>query len=269
MKKTLFITLSLFTMILFLLSCNNNSLKPDTYTKEEIDKKYPYWNIGMSEFKIAENLTNYATITVEEKRFILRCMALMRLAVNTSEFPTEVQKKDLASSVNASYGSVTIKIGDKYDKSKIVDVIRSLTYTNFIYEKMSTGGAAFGTVGQSRYVRYVGGQDPNQIPTANWVGFENANWIQWSGNSLYGYASFSGLMFHEHMHNIGFTHVAQTSSNNVPYALQDVVQKLIERILYGDLKSKYAKALDELTAYYYTEYKDLLLEDSVFDPSKK
>ena len=44
---------------------------------------------------------------------------------------------------------------------------------------------------------------------------------------------------------------------------------LMNRILNGDLKSKYAKALDELTAYYYTEYKDLLLEDSVFDPSKK
>ena len=73
-------------------------------------------------------------------------------------------------------------------------------------------------------------------------------------------------MFHEHMHNIGFSHVGTYA---VPYALQDIIQKLIERILYGDLKDKYAKALDELTAYYYTEYKDLLLEDSVFDPSKK
>ena len=269
MKKIVISALSLSIIISFLLGCNNNYLNPDAYTKEEIDRKYPYWNIGMSEFKIAENLTNYTTITVEEKRFILRCMALMRTAVNADEFPTEVKKKDLASSVNASYGGVTIKVGDKYDKDKLVEVVRSLQYTNFIYEKMTTGGAAFGTVGQSRYVRYLGGQNPNQIPTANWVGFENANWIQWSGNSLYGYASFSGLMFHEHMHNIGFTHVAQTSSNNVPYALQDVVQKLIERILYGDLKTKYAKALDELTAYYYTAYKHLLLEDSVFDPSNK
>ena len=79
-------------MILFILSCNNNSLKPDTYTKEEINKKYPYWDVGVAEFKIAEDLTNYATITVEEKRFILRCMALMRTAVNTTEFPAEVNK---------------------------------------------------------------------------------------------------------------------------------------------------------------------------------
>ena len=268
MKKTLFITLSLFTMILFLLSCNNNSLKPDTYTKEEINKKYPYWDVGVAEFKIREDLTNYATITVEEKRFILRCMALMRTAVNTTEFPTKVNEKknELGSSVDASYGNFSIKKGDMYDPNIMVKVIRTVSH-DFIYEKLKTGGAAgLGVVGQSRYVRYVGGQDPNQIPTADWVGFVNANWIQWSGNNLYGYAIFSGLMFHEHMHNIGFNHVGAYA---VPYALQDVVQKLIERILYGDLKDKYAKALDELTAYYYTQYKDLLLEDSVFDPSKK
>ncbi|WP_302280202.1 hypothetical protein [Brachyspira pilosicoli] len=264
MKKTLFITLNLFTMILFLLSCNNNSLKPDTYTKEEINKKYPYWDVGVAEFKIAEDLTNYATITVEEKRFILRCMALMRTAVNTTEFPTEVNKNKnkLVSSVDARYEKFSIKKGDMYDPNIMVEVIRSLQYTNFIYEKRSTRGVALGALGQSRYVRYLGGQAPNQIPTANWVGFENANWIKWS----YGYASFSGLMFHEHMHNIGFNHVG---GHDVPSTLQNIMTDLMNRILNGDLKSKYAKALDELTAYYYTQYKHLLLEDSVFDPSKK
>ncbi len=76
-------------------------------------------------------------------------------------------------------------------------------------------------------------------------------------------------MFHEHMHNIGFTHNDVNKNSNVPYGLQDVVQKLIERILYDDLKDKYARQLDELTAYYYTEYKNLLREDSIFDPNIK
>ena len=73
-------------------------------------------------------------------------------------------------------------------------------------------------------------------------------------------------MFHEHMHNIGFNHVG---GHDVPSTLQNIMTDLMNRILNGDLKSKYAKALDELTAYYYTQYKHLLLEDSVFDPSKK
>ena len=117
----------------------------------------------------------------------------------------------------------------------------------------------------------MGGQDPDSIPTETWVGLPNDNesWIKWSGDSLYGYAYFSALVFHEHLHNMGFTHITQTQKNNVPYALQDVVQNIIGEILYGNLKNKYAKQLDELTAYYFTEYKDLLTEDTIFDPNQK
>ena len=266
--KKLFLFIS-FLSSLFVLSCNSNVLKPSDYSKEEIDKKYPYWQVGAANFQIANNLSSYASITVDEKRFILRCMALIRTALNSEEFLTEViAKGDLTAAANYSYGNFTIKAGEKYDPNILTEVVRTVKH-EFTYEKLSTGGAGLGTVGDSRYARYCGGQPADQIPTADWVGFENANWIKWSGDSLYGYASFSGLMFHEHMHNIGFTHAAINQNSNVPYGLQDVVQKLIERILYGNLKDKYAKQLDELTAYYYTEYKDLLLEDSVFDPSKK
>ena len=261
-----------FTFILILLSvlgCNSNMLKPDDYSKESIDKKYPYWQVGVANFQIANNLKTYATITVEEKRFILRCMALIRTALNSDEFLTEVRAKgSLTAAADYSYGSFSIKAGAAYDSDILAEVVRTVKH-NFTYEKLSTGGAGLGTVGVSRYARYCGGQPADQIPTADWVGFENANGIQWSGNSEYGYASFSGLMFHEHMHNIGFSHTTINQNSNVPYGLQDVVQKLIERILYGNLKDKYAKQLDELTAYYYTEYKDLLLEDSVFNPNIK
>ncbi|MEI0478466.1 hypothetical protein [Brachyspira pulli] len=266
MLKKLFI----FSLLLLsVLGCNNNVLKPDDYSKEEIDKKYPYWQVGVGHFQIANNLKSYTTITVEEKRFILRCMALIRTALNSEEFPTEVRAKGaLTAGGNYSYGNFSIKAGETYDPDILTEVVRTVKY-NFTYEKLSTGGAGLGTVGVSRYARYCGGQPLDQIPTADWVGFENANWIQWSGNSLYGYASFSGLMFHEHMHNIGFTHATINQNSNVPYGLQDVVQKLIERILYGNLKDKYARQLDELTAYYYTEYKHLFNEDTIFDPGIK
>ena len=268
MMRKLFL-FCLFLSSLFILSCNNNALKPDDFSKESINKKYPYWQVGVANFQIANNLPSYATITIEEKRFIFRCMALIRTALNSEEFLTEVRAKGaLTAGDNYSYGNFSIKAGEAYDPDILTEVVRTVKH-EFTYEKLSTGGAGLGTVGVSRYARYCGGQPADQIPTADWVGFENANWIQWSGNSLYGYASFSGLMFHEHMHNIGFTHAAINQSSNVPYGLQDVVQKLIERILYGNLKDKYARQLDELTAYYYTEYKNLLLEDTIFDPSLK
>lgn len=258
----------LFLLSLFALSCNNNVLKPSDYSKEEINKKYPYWQVGVSRFEINENVGKRTSITITEKRFILRCMALMRLAVNTTEFADGVyaKKSELISGENDSYGGYTLKPGDPYDPQRIIDIIRSLKY-DFVYKKMNTG-AGTGWVGSSRYLRY-GLQPDSEIPIGDWVGFVNADWVSWSritdpvndlSNS--GYATTTGLMFHEHMHNIGFL-------DPNTYALDGIVGNIVTRVISGDLKDKYAKELDELTAYYYTEYKDLLLEDSVFDPSKK
>ena len=85
------------------------------------------------------------------------------------------------------------------------------------------------------------------------------------------YANVAGLMFHEHMHNLGFNHFGDY---NVPAALQGVVTGIINEILWKpiwgpNLKDKYSKQLDELMAYYLTEYKHLLTEDTIFDPTKK
>ena len=75
-------------------------------------------------------------------------------------------------------------------------------------------------------------------------------------------------MFHEHMHNIGFNHFGDY---NVPAALQGVVTGILNEILWKDsnMRNKYSKQLDELIAYYLTEYKHLLNEDTIFDPGIK
>ena len=85
------------------------------------------------------------------------------------------------------------------------------------------------------------------------------------------YANVAGLMFHEHMHNIGFNHFGDY---NVPAALQGVVTGILNEMLWKPiegpaLKKKYSKQLDELIAYYLTEYKHLLNEDTIFEPSTK
>ncbi|MEI0524312.1 hypothetical protein R4K54_00130 [Brachyspira murdochii] len=265
MIKKLFV----FSLVLLsVLGCTNGALKPKDFSKETIDEKYPYWQVGIERFEIMENVGKYTTIKVNEKRYTLRCMALIRTAVNSEEFVNSVKAKEaqLVSSISDNYAGQSIKPNDKYDPQKLIDCIRSLKY-DFIYRKMNTGGGT-GAVGKSRYLRY-GLQPDSQIPTGNWVGFANGNWD--SGVPLYGfeswpYASWASLMFHEHMHNIGFNHF---NGNDVPTTLQIVLYELMKRILYGDLKNKYYKQLEELTAYYYTEYKDLLNEDIIFDPNVK
>ena len=64
MIKKLFI---LNLLLLFIFGCNSSMLKPDDFSKEAINKKYPYWQVGIERFEIDSRLTKYATITVDEK----------------------------------------------------------------------------------------------------------------------------------------------------------------------------------------------------------
>ena len=68
--------------------------------------------------------------------------------------------------------------------------------------------------------------------------------------------------------NIGFTHKKDYA---VPYVLDKVVRDILNGILWKDqnLRNKYLKQVNELIAYYLTEYKYLLTEDTIFDPNKK
>ena len=54
-------------LLLFILGCKN-TIKPSDYTKEAIDKKYPYWQVGIDRFYIAPEISSYTVITVEEKK---------------------------------------------------------------------------------------------------------------------------------------------------------------------------------------------------------
>ena len=280
MIKKLFV----FSLVLLsVLGCTNSALKPKDFSKETIDEKYPYWQVGIERFEIDSRLTKYATITVDEKKYMLVCMALIRLAVNTEEFVNGVNEKknELKSSVGDSYDGHTLVYGQQYEPQKLIDCIRSLKY-DFVYVKMNTGGGT-GTVGKSRYLRH-GLQAESQIPIGKWVGFNSGKWGSME-DVLFGdyytyrdqsqkYANTAGLMFHEHMHNIGFNHFGDY---DVPAALQGIVKDILNRILWKDaiygttpnLKNKYKKQVEELIAYYLTEYKDLLTEDSIFDPNVK
>ncbi|WP_297244571.1 hypothetical protein [uncultured Brachyspira sp.] len=280
MLKKLFL-FWLFLLSLFALSCNNNALKPDVYSKESIDKKYPYWQVGIENFEIDSRLNKRTVITVDEKKYILVCMALMILAVNTDEFAERVKASEgsLKSSVGDSYDGHTLQYGEQYNAQKLIDSVRSLKY-NFTYRKMNVAaGTGTGEQGKSRYLRY-GLQNENDIPTGKLIGLSSGNWGSLD-DVLFGdyftymqsqtYANVAGLMFHEHMHNIGFNHFGDY---NVPAALQGVVTQIINEMLWKPiegpaLKKKYSKQLDELIAYYLTEYKHLLNEDTVFDPSSK
>lgn len=248
-------------LLLFVLSCNNNPIKPSDYTKEEIDKKYPYWQIGIERFYIAPEISNYTVITVEEKRWALRSLALMRAIINTPEFETAfMEKTNYIYSRAETYtnNEFPIKFGEPYDKNRLLDVIKNCKYDVQYCKYNRTSQVAVGGVGPSRYA--LEGFVDN-LGYATYVGIPNMNW---KSEFAYGiFIGFMGVIFHEHLHNIGLTH---RGGYDATTAVQTVAEGIGKRILGGDLKDKYQKQVEELTAYYYTEYKEWLITSTTYNP---
>ena len=72
----------LFVFVLLLLSvlgCQNGVLKPDDFSRETIDKKYPYWQVGIESFEIDSCVDKYTTITVDEKNICWYVWLLLEL----------------------------------------------------------------------------------------------------------------------------------------------------------------------------------------------
>lgn len=248
-------------LLLFVLSCNNNPIKPSDYTKEEIDKKYPYWQIGIERFYIAPEISDYTVITVEEKRWALRSLALMRAIINTPEFETAfMEKTNYIYSRAETYtnNEFPIKFGEPYDKNRLLDVIKNCKYDVQYCKYNRTSQVAVGGVGPSRYA--LEGFVDN-LGYATFVGIPNMNW---KSEFAYGiFIGFMGVIFHEHLHNIGLTH---RGGYDATTAVQTVAEGIGKRILGGDLKDKYQKQVEELTAYYYTEYKEWLITSTTYNP---
>ena len=248
-------------LLLFVLSCNNNPIKPSDYTKEEIDKKYPYWQIGIERFYIAPEISNYTVITVEEKRWALRSLALMRAIINTPEFETAfMEKTNYIYSRAETYtnNEFPIKFGEPYNKNRLLDVIKNCKYDVQYCKYNRTSQVAVGGVGPSRYA--LEGFVDN-LGYATYVGIPNMNW---KSEFAYGiFIGFMGVIFHEHLHNIGLTH---RGGYDATTAVQTVAEGIGKRILGGDLKDKYQKQVEELTAYYYTEYKEWLITSTTYNP---
>ena len=244
-------------LLLFILGCKN-TIKPSDYTKEAINKKYPYWQVGIDRFYIAPEISSYTVITVEEKRWALRSLALMRAIINTPEFETEFLKKTYISSVNESRGRFPISKGKEYNKDRLLTVIKNRKYDVQYCKYNRTSQVAVGGIGPSRYALegYI-----NNLGDATFVGIPNMNW---KSEFAYGiFIGFVGVIFHEHLHNTGLNHL---NGHDTPTAIQTVAEGIGKRILSGDLKDKYQKQVEELTAYYYTEYKEWLTTSTIHNP---
>lgn len=260
MKYKLLFLSFLFLLFLFFncIGCKNNPIKPSDYTEKEINKKYPYWQIGVKGFVVNQGITNYASITVKEKRYLLTSLALMRTVINTAEFDEALKSNSYNSSENVSAGfGYDTTIGSVYNNDRILEVIKNFKYDVWYVKATHTGMYATANLGPHLYALWgftnIG--NPNLF-----VGIPN---MDWETEFSLGLSPFMAVIFHEHLHNMGFNHV---SGYDTPSAIQIVAQGVGNRILGGDLKDKYQKQYEELRAYYYTKYKSWLLTSTIHNP---
>lgn len=255
-----------FVLPAFVFSCkmpNSSSVEP-----KSILEKYPYWNV---ELKFEATDKNWP-FRKENKEAAVRYMALMKLIVNTEEFEHDVLNYNgnfyshWGGSVDGGKWNIleNEKSSKPLDKQRLLEVIRAAKFTSIYSVSNGSDWGVFGDMGELSYA-YHGYRD-YRIGARIYVP-RNDNWMQkWFNHSVGG-----GLIFHEHLHNLGYYHIA--GDGGVPYGVGDILKFLAYRITgeegkKADLKDKYGKDLEELTNYYLKLYEDELKFDTTANNSR-
>lgn len=233
-----------------------------------INKKYPYFDVRIKEFKI-DDYSNHTPeeweiiknmkFTAKEKEHVIRALALARFAVNTPEFEDMVMKSPNMYShkpgeVQGGAWNIT---GNQtwnkpLDRQRLTEIIRGAKYS-ITFLKLAWRNRYNGSLGKQLAYAYHGYQ-PYKAGDRIGGGYdliENHNGLvteAWTAQSI----------FHEAMHNLGFDHI-YVNIVDVPTKLgTELFQQLTKDIAEGSLKAKYAQDLAELTDYYLKIHRHLI-----------
>ncbi len=229
------------------------------YTEEELelisemDRKYPYFNVNLDSFKVHVDAPLSATITVDDKIYALELLALLRLSVNKDEFANVVRSRSFKSSVTDSYpgSAFNINFGDTYNNERLIIVLKNASYNTTYIKNYHTTQIAYADVGNSLYVRYGYQSD---IKFGKQILLPNINWQTEFASGIGFY--FAALLFHEHMHNLGFDH---KGSFNTPLDFQN----MLPREVFREMTLKYPIEYEKLKKYYLLRYRKFLTSDTI------
>lgn len=212
---------------------------------QKMEELYPAWDVKITRFFAKD-----ANITVEEKRNMLKKLSLVKFMVNTPEFEEKVLATTMYSAVNAKGPNGNIKVGSQLDSERIMKVLKNRKY-NLVIRKAVVGGyAALGVLGPSLYCLA-----DNYSQGTLWIAFPSSqNWVK-GGYLQEPY--LSSTVFHEILHNTGFTH---SGNYGAVYPLQGIYKSL-----YNDAKwkEKYKEKLEDFIYYYEIKYSHFLESDSL------
>ena len=212
---------------------------------KKMEELYPAWNVKLNWFNPKD-----AKITVAEKRNMLRKLSLVKFMVNTSEFEEKVLETTMYSAVDASGPNGNIKVGSKLDSKRIMTVLKNRNYSVAIRKQNISGVAALGVLGKSLYCLA-----DNVSQDTLWIAFPSVEY--WVNNGYLLEPYLSAIVFHEILHNTGFSH---SGNYGAIYPLQNIYKSL-----YNDKKwkEKYKERLEDFQYYYEIKYSEVLQKDSI------
>lgn len=259
MKKQFFI---IFEIIMFVAACSTVPKAPSellagqkfSSSLDQKAKTYPFWNVHFRGFDVR---TAGKTLDVHEKRRMLRHLDLLRFTINTPEFATNVLKGTYRSArdVTSRDGKRKLAKGDYFDPQRLLDIVRYRVFPFTIAKQtLSAGAAAVGVLGQSIYLEDF--SNP-AFRVWSWIAFPDREY--WNEGGYLKEAYLSGVIFHELLHNTGFTHGGP--SHDTVYGLQRAYTSTLTKEFYA----KYQKQLEAFRPFYEELHADELKFTTTID----
>lgn len=264
----------LFVVILFLTSCTVSSSSQNPL--KNLNDKFPFFDIHLDRFVVFDQDSNASgatsidnqnakILTVSEKRIMLNALDTIRFVINTPEFGSLMKLQTYYAADNFSGPNGMVQKGQPYpSKERLLQVIQQ-RMASVIIRKEQVPLVAF-AVGQlpiesGRFFNAYVASDDNPINHGTFfVAFNNRE--KWDSPPFFQNEAFiASVLFHELLHNMGFSHAEPLDINrDTVYVLQQVLEAV-----YNDpaWQNKYAGALRSFRPFYPNLYSSWLKSDTL------
>lgn len=247
----------LLSLCILLVSCTVTIDSPidlliNNVTSFDIDikaKQYPYFPVKFHTFGIRYETTivtpENTTITTKEKEIMLERLDFVRFVLNTPEFEKNILEASIYSDREIKGTKGTVTSGEKFNNRRLLDVLQYNAHSVRIAKaKIAAGAAAQAGVGTPIYVNEKG-FNKNKIYTIEFPYVE-----QWDKGGYLQENYISGVLFHELLHNMGFSH-GNSGKPDPVYGIQGVFLKTLT----SEFRTKYNKKIASFKPFYKTIYK--------------
>lgn len=262
------IRLLLLALVIFSCKAPSVTSLKDVYDDSWLKEDYPYWDIGVKEFR--------GKISRTDKEILLKTMAKIRVVVNTPEFAQQVidfpnctmygfPMSELLSYASLPYGE---QVGDwdiPYDqfdmnRDRVLDTVKRTSYDLYIEKVAMSDAPGKATYADLAYCYLGVGKD---YSVGAKIMLKDVDWSQWDEGD------FLQTVIHEQLHTLGYMHSNAGAKifDNAPDCYETEALDVYNQIMSGKLplSTKYQEDIKKMEEYYLRKYMSVKSDSSLSD----